>query len=144
VKTKLSPDCSPMKTSVKCLVSPPLPLSSKLSPSDLGETGAVVSPPHPLRGGGGEGKPAAFPVISGGKPQGDSFPGRGGETTRGTASLCPRRQRWAQVTCPLDRSPRSLGGMWLAYYLDQGATLDDARGLARSTCLALYPEVFPS
>jgi hypothetical protein len=57
---------------------------------------------------------------------------------------CPRRQRWAQVTCPLDRSPRSLGGMWLAYYLDQGATLDAARDLARSTCRALYPETFPS
>ncbi len=65
-----------------------------------------------------------------------------GEPVPGTP--CPRRQRWAQIACPLDRSPRSLGGMWLAYYLDQGATLDDARGLARSTCRALYPETFPS
>lgn len=141
--TKLSPFCSPLEIDTTGLVSPLLPLASKLSPSDLGETGAVVSPPPPRRGWGGEGKPAAFPVISGGKPQGDSFPGRGGETTGGTAPLpCPRRQRWAQVTCPLDRSRKSLLGMWLAYYLDQGVCHEEVLPFAKSTCRALYPEVF--
>jgi hypothetical protein len=70
---------------------------------------------------------------------GPSCQGRPGQVTP-----CPRRQRWAQVTCPLDRSPRSLAGMWLAHYLDEGAVHEDARGLARSTCRALYPETFPS
>lgn len=55
---------------------------------------------------------------------------------------CPRRQRWAQVTCPLDRSRKSLLGMWLAYYLDQGVCHEEALPFAKSTCRALYPEVF--
>lgn len=130
-----SPFLSPSKTSNNCRSPLPLPLCSKLSPCTSGETGAVVSPPHPLKGWGRGGETSSFSrdfqgETSGGKEAGEGKPKGGGETFR-----------WCVATCPADRSPRSLFALWLNHYRNEGEPDAVAHDLARRTCRALYPEV---
>lgn len=135
----LSPFSSPSKTPCKTVVSPPLPLASKLSPSDLGETGAVVSPPHPQGGWGRGGETSSFSRDF----RGDTKGGHQRGTGSGGGETCPAppsRGGWCQITCPLDRRPRSLFDLWLRNYQAEGRPDGQARDLARRTCRALYPE----
>lgn len=51
---------------------------------------------------------------------------------------CPAPSRWCLVTCPADRSPRSLFALWLRHYQNEGRPTAEAADLARRTCRAHY------
>lgn len=96
------------------------------------ETGGKFSLPHPLRGGGREGKTSLFSGVSGQGNQKGNHEGKGEESQEGKAKLTPPRR----ILCPFCGNPTRCP-VCSSHPGDQSP--QRAAEEAAATCRGLYP-----